>query len=136
MRLSGLFQVADIEEFLTSFTKDIKSHLQDRFPHSDVLECCFIFDPKSYVDLRYDELPKFGLPELQKLLVHVGKIDLSSKLIDCSDRAMRESLKHEFASMKEALWQRAKRRAGLSMNTVWAEFYEAGGEQSMPCSPS
>ena len=45
---------------------------------------------------------------------------------------MRESLKHEFASMKEALWQRAKRRAGLSMNTVWAEFYEAGREQSMP----
>ena len=45
---------------------------------------------------------------------------------------MCESHKHEFASMKEAMWQRAKRRAGLSMNTVWAEFYEAGREHSMP----
>ena len=74
VRLSGSYQVADIEEFLTSFTKDIKSHLQDRFPHSNVLECYFIFDPKSYVNPRYDELPKFGLPELQKLLVHFGKM--------------------------------------------------------------
>ena len=34
--------------------------------------------------------------------------------------------------MKEALWQPAKRRAGLSMKTVWAEFYKAGREQTMP----
>ena len=134
VQLLGAYNVQVVEEFLTSFTSDIKSHLQDRFPESDLLECFHIFDPKSYLDLQMGkQLDSFGISELKRLLQHVGHADLLTKLIDLSDPVIRHQIfREEFPSMKQALWQRSRRRTSLGMSAVWAEFKEAGRETTMP----
>ena len=134
VELLGAYDVQLVEDFLTSFTKDIKSHLQERFPESDVLECFHIFDPKSYLGLQMgSQLDSFGITELKQILKHVGHANLSSKLIDLSDPVvLHQIFKQEFPAMKLALWQRSRRRVNLHMSSVWAEFKEAGRDLTMP----
>ena len=134
VELQGSYDVELVEEFLTSFASDIKAHLLERFPDSDVLQCFHIFDPKSYVDLQLGtQLDKFGLTELKQLLKHVGHASLSTRLIDLSEAVTRSQIFDiEFPAMKRALWERSRRRVGLQMAAVWAEFKDQNRVQTMP----